>query len=151
MVAIHPYSLGARNSAYKNSATASDDQADVKTVLAGDVSAFEGIVRRWQGPLINLAYRFCYDRASAEEMAHEAFPGRLSWSAPVAQSRPLSLSGCFPLRSTSTGLSWAAQSRRSRSTRSRSQTTLMRALSDSKTRIATKLSAAPSLTFGTDI
>jgi RNA polymerase sigma factor (sigma-70 family) len=30
-------------------------------------------VRRWQGPLINLAYRFFHDRARAEEMAQEAF------------------------------------------------------------------------------
>lgn len=51
----------------------SDDQADVEKVLAGDVSAYEGIVRRWQGPLINLAYRFCRDRGRAEEMAQEAF------------------------------------------------------------------------------
>src|SRR5450755_2100402 len=54
-------------------ASAADDQADVERVLAGDVSAFEGIVRRWQGPLINLAYRFCHDRGRAEEMAQEAF------------------------------------------------------------------------------
>lgn len=53
--------------------TASDDQIDVEKVLAGEVSAFEGIVRRWQGPLINLAYRFCRDRARAEDMAQEAF------------------------------------------------------------------------------
>jgi RNA polymerase sigma-70 factor (ECF subfamily) len=53
--------------------SANDDQADVERVLAGDVSAFEGIVRRWQGPLINLAYRFCRDRGRAEEMAQEAF------------------------------------------------------------------------------
>lgn len=53
--------------------TATDDQADVEKVLAGEVSAFEGIVRRWQAPLINLAYRFCHDRARAEEMAQEAF------------------------------------------------------------------------------
>src|SRR5271170_1576045 len=53
--------------------SASDDQADVDKVLAGEVSAFEGIVRRWQGPLINLAYRFCHDRGRAEEMAQEAF------------------------------------------------------------------------------
>jgi RNA polymerase sigma-70 factor (ECF subfamily) len=53
--------------------SASDDQTDVERVLAGDVSAFEGIVRRWQGPLINLAYRFCRDRGRAEEMAQEAF------------------------------------------------------------------------------
>jgi RNA polymerase sigma-70 factor (ECF subfamily) len=49
------------------------DQADVDRVLGGDVSAFEGIVRRWQGPLINLGYRFCRDRGRAEEMAQEAF------------------------------------------------------------------------------
>jgi RNA polymerase sigma-70 factor (ECF subfamily) len=53
--------------------SASDDQSDVERVLAGDIAAFEGIVRRWQGPLINLAYRFCHDRGRAEEMAQEAF------------------------------------------------------------------------------
>jgi RNA polymerase sigma-70 factor (ECF subfamily) len=53
--------------------TPSEDQADVERVLAGEVSAFENIVRRWQGPLINLAYRFCHDRGRAEEMAQEAF------------------------------------------------------------------------------
>lgn len=53
--------------------SASDDQADVDKVMAGDVSAFAGIVQRWQGPLINLAYRFCHDRGRAEEMAQEAF------------------------------------------------------------------------------
>ena len=53
--------------------SASADQSDVERVLAGDISAFEGIVRRWQGPLINLAYRFCRDRSRAEEMAQEAF------------------------------------------------------------------------------
>jgi RNA polymerase sigma-70 factor (ECF subfamily) len=52
---------------------ASEDQADVGKVLAGDISAFEGIVRRWQSPLVNLAYRFCWDRGRAEEMAQEAF------------------------------------------------------------------------------
>lgn len=53
--------------------SASEDQADVDNVLAGDIAAFEGIVRRWQGPLINLAYRFFRDRGRAEEMAQEAF------------------------------------------------------------------------------
>ena len=53
--------------------SASEDKADVERVLAGDVSAFEGIVVRWQRPLINLAYRFCRDRGRAEEMAQEAF------------------------------------------------------------------------------
>lgn len=50
-----------------------DDRQDAARVLAGDTDAFEGIVRRWQSPLINLAYRFCRDRGRAEEMAQEAF------------------------------------------------------------------------------
>jgi len=49
------------------------DLADVNRVLAGDPSAFEGIVRRWQGPLVNLAYRFCRDRGRAEDLAQDAF------------------------------------------------------------------------------
>ena len=53
--------------------SASEDEVDAERVLAGDVSAFEGIVRRWQGPLVNLAYRFCRDRVRAEDMAQEAF------------------------------------------------------------------------------
>ena len=53
--------------------SAAEDQADVAKVLGGDTAAFEGIVRRWQGPLVNLAYRFCRDRGRAEEMAQEAF------------------------------------------------------------------------------
>jgi RNA polymerase sigma-70 factor (ECF subfamily) len=53
--------------------SASEDQSAVERVLAGDISAFEEIVQRWQKPLINLAYRFCHDRGRAEEMAQEAF------------------------------------------------------------------------------
>ncbi len=53
--------------------SASEDESDVAKVLQGDLSAFEGIVRRWQGPLINVAYRFCRDRSRAEEMAQVAF------------------------------------------------------------------------------
>jgi len=53
--------------------SAEEDEADVARVLAGDVSAFETIVRRWQHPLVNLAYRFCRDRGRAEDMAQEAF------------------------------------------------------------------------------
>ena len=49
-----------------------DDRADVSKVLGGDIDAFERIVRRWQGPLINLAWRFCHDRHRAEDMAQEA-------------------------------------------------------------------------------
>jgi RNA polymerase sigma-70 factor (ECF subfamily) len=57
--------------ATSNSAT--EDLADVERVLAGDAAAFEGIVRRWQGPLINRAWRYSRDRGRAEEMAQEAF------------------------------------------------------------------------------
>jgi len=53
--------------------SASDDQSDVEKVLAGNVDSFENIVRRWQGPLINLAYRFCRERGRAEDLAQEAF------------------------------------------------------------------------------
>jgi RNA polymerase sigma-70 factor (ECF subfamily) len=53
--------------------SAGEDLADVERVLAGDVQAFEGIVRRWQGPMVNMAWRYCRDRSRAEEMAQEAF------------------------------------------------------------------------------
>ena len=53
--------------------SADEDAQAVELVLQGDLSAFEGIVRRWQGPLVNMAYRFCRDRGRAEEMAQEAF------------------------------------------------------------------------------
>ena len=49
------------------------DAAAVARVLQGDAAAFAGIVERWQGPLVNLAYRFVRDRGRAEEMAQEAF------------------------------------------------------------------------------
>ena len=49
------------------------DLVAVDRVLAGDLAAFEGIVRRWQGPLVNMAWRYCRDRARAEELAQEAF------------------------------------------------------------------------------
>jgi hypothetical protein len=42
-----------------------DDAADAARVLAGDPAAFAGIVNRWQGRLINLAWRFCHDRTQA--------------------------------------------------------------------------------------
>src|SRR5215813_6984809 len=64
------WSYPARN---QRSVSAIEDLADVERVLAGDVSSFEGLVRRWQGPLVNMAYRFCNDRGRAEEMAQEAF------------------------------------------------------------------------------
>jgi RNA polymerase sigma-70 factor, ECF subfamily len=53
--------------------TASEDLADVDRVLRGDVAAFGALVRRWEGPIVNLAYRFCRDRSRAEDLAQEAF------------------------------------------------------------------------------
>lgn len=53
--------------------SADEDEGDVARVVAGDLAAFEGIVRRWQGRLVGLAWRFCRDRAAAEDMAQEAF------------------------------------------------------------------------------
>jgi RNA polymerase sigma-70 factor (ECF subfamily) len=62
---------------------AAEDLADVERVLAGDAQAFEGIVRRWQGPLVNMAWRYCRDRGRAEELAQEAlikaWRGLKSW------------------------------------------------------------------------
>ena len=52
---------------------ASIESAAVERVLAGDAQAFAVIVQRWQGPLINMAWRYCRDRSRAEEMAQEAF------------------------------------------------------------------------------
>src|SRR5215831_3115348 len=49
------------------------DAADAARVIAGDLSAFEGIVLRWQQRLINLGWRFCRDRTMAEDMAQEVF------------------------------------------------------------------------------
>ncbi len=53
--------------------SADQDRRDRQRVLDGDVEAFRGIVERWQGPLVNLAYRFCGDPSLAEELAQEAF------------------------------------------------------------------------------
>lgn len=49
------------------------DRGDVAHVLGGDLGAFANIVQRWQGPLVNMAWRYCRDRSRAEEMAQEAF------------------------------------------------------------------------------
>jgi RNA polymerase sigma-70 factor (ECF subfamily) len=49
-----------------------EDAADASRVVAGDLAAFEGIVRRWQSRLVGLAWRFCRDRGVAEDMAQEA-------------------------------------------------------------------------------
>ncbi len=62
---------------------AEQDAADVSRVLSGDMAAFEDIVRRWQGPLVNMAWRYCRDRSRAEELAQDAllraWRGLASW------------------------------------------------------------------------
>jgi RNA polymerase sigma-70 factor (ECF subfamily) len=50
-----------------------EDRAVIASVLAGDTAAFAVLVRRWQGPLVSMAWRYCRDRGRAEEMAQEAF------------------------------------------------------------------------------
>ena len=50
-----------------------EDGRNVDLVLAGDTTVFAKLVQRWQGPLINMAWRFCRDRERAEDMAQEAF------------------------------------------------------------------------------
>lgn len=49
------------------------DLVAIERVLAGNNAAFEEIVRRWQGPLINMAWRYTRDRGRAEELAQEVF------------------------------------------------------------------------------
>lgn len=49
------------------------DRLCVAKVLAGDAAAFEEIVRRWQTPIVNLAWRFFRDRDRAEEIAPDVF------------------------------------------------------------------------------
>lgn len=49
------------------------DRLDVEHVMAGDINAFAGIVDRWQGPIVNLAWRYCRDRGRAEEIAQDVF------------------------------------------------------------------------------
>jgi RNA polymerase sigma-70 factor (ECF subfamily) len=53
--------------------TQAEDAQDVRRILQGDISAFEGIVRRWQRPLVNLAWRCCRQREEAEDLAQECF------------------------------------------------------------------------------
>lgn len=67
MQAMPEIDLSARNQ------TGDLDATDVARVRGGDLGAFERIVQRWQGPLVNMAWRYCRDRGRTEEMAQEAF------------------------------------------------------------------------------
>ncbi|MFC5863562.1 RNA polymerase sigma factor [Acidicapsa dinghuensis] len=63
----------ASGSSSRSERDSSTEATLVDRILSGDTQAFSAIVHRWQGPLINLAWRYCRDRARAEEMAQEAF------------------------------------------------------------------------------
>jgi RNA polymerase sigma-70 factor (ECF subfamily) len=53
--------------------TKNGDEDAIDRVLDGDTVAFATIVEHWQGPLVNLACRFCRDPGRAEDVAQEAF------------------------------------------------------------------------------
>ena len=59
------------------------EEAIVDRILSGETQAFSEIVKRWQAPLINMAWRYCRDRGRAEDMAQEAlvraWRGLRSW------------------------------------------------------------------------
>ena len=59
------------------------DLHDARRVLAGDVAAFEGIVRRWQGRLINLAWRFCPEPSQAPQGRENTMWPRADFMTPV--------------------------------------------------------------------
>jgi len=49
------------------------DAEFVARAMAGDPAGFEAIVERWQHRIVGLAWRFCRDRATAEDLAQEVF------------------------------------------------------------------------------
>jgi RNA polymerase sigma-70 factor (ECF subfamily) len=53
-------------------ATADEDATAVDRTLGGDTEAFGSVVARWQDRLVTLAFRFCRDRALAEDLAQTA-------------------------------------------------------------------------------
>lgn len=49
------------------------DREDVRRCLAGEAGAFEGIIRRYQGVVLNVAYRILRNREDAGDAAQSAF------------------------------------------------------------------------------
>jgi len=49
------------------------DAALIAAVAAGDADAFEELVRKYERPVLNTAYRYLGDRAAAEDVAQEIF------------------------------------------------------------------------------
>ena len=50
-----------------------DEVRDVDQVLAGNGEAFDHIMRRWQGPLLNLARRLGHEANHAEDLTQDVF------------------------------------------------------------------------------
>ena len=50
-----------------------DDRALLSGVSARDPEAFRVLMERYSGPVFNLAYRFLFNRADAEEVAQDVF------------------------------------------------------------------------------
>lgn len=49
------------------------DREDVRRCLAGEAGAFEGIIRRYQGVVLNVAYRILHNREDAGDAAQSVF------------------------------------------------------------------------------
>lgn len=49
------------------------DEEALAGFVHGDLSQFEGLVRRYERPLLGFIYRYLGDRARSEELAQEAF------------------------------------------------------------------------------
>ena len=86
LVTLNSVAEGHRELAFEAPAGSERSPAEaaiVDRVLNGDTQAFALIVERWQGPLINMAWRYCRDRSRAEELAQEAliriWRGLRSW------------------------------------------------------------------------
>ena len=73
LVLSHPLSDALDRGRMTAETPADRDKADAALAAAGDTQAFERLVVRWQGRLLGLAWRFCRDRAMAEDMTQEAF------------------------------------------------------------------------------
>ena len=55
-------------------ATRFDPDAElIAAVAAGDAEAFENLVRKYERPVLNTAYRYVGDRTAAEDLAQEIF------------------------------------------------------------------------------
>jgi len=50
-----------------------DDQRLISSLQAGDESAYEQLIERFQSPVYNLAYRLLNDQADASDVAQEVF------------------------------------------------------------------------------